>query len=76
MGKALERFDETTGTTKLRGSHQLGRLDGHDTGDTLLRAVFVVRRHAGRRLQALTKGLWRLSSPNGPASSWFVARYA
>ena len=73
MGEALERFDATTGTTKLRGSHQLGRLDGHDT---LLRAVFVVRRHAGRRLQALTKGLWRLSSPNGPVSSWFVAPYA
>lgn len=29
--KALERFDETIGTTKLGGSRQLGRLDAHDT---------------------------------------------
>ena len=63
MGKALERFDETTETTKSSGPHQLGRIDGHDTW---LRALFVVRRRTGRRLQALTKGLWRLSSPNGP----------
>ena len=47
MGEALERFDETTGTRKLSGSHQLGRIDGRDT---LSGALFVVRRHTGRRL--------------------------
>ena len=47
MGEGFERFDENTGRTKLGGSHGLGRSIGPDT---LLRVLFVVRRHAGRRL--------------------------